>query len=35
VIEPSTTRLEIRKALTMLRDKTVQRNPRKHDLMPL
>ncbi|MFC0454538.1 acyl-CoA carboxylase subunit beta [Rhodococcus jostii] len=35
VIEPATTRLEIRKALTMLRDKKVQRNPRKHDLMPL
>ncbi|MEV0947146.1 acyl-CoA carboxylase subunit beta [Rhodococcus sp. NPDC049939] len=35
VIEPSTTRLEIRKALTLLRDKKVERNPRKHDLMPL
>ncbi|WP_280449968.1 carboxyl transferase domain-containing protein, partial [Nocardia brasiliensis] len=32
VIEPSTTRLEIRKALTLLRDKTVVRLPRKHHL---
>lgn len=35
VIEPSTTRLEIRKALTLLRDKTVYKNPRKHHLLPL
>ena len=35
VIEPSATRLEIRKALTLLRDKKLQRNPRKHHLLPL
>ncbi|NLE81957.1 MAG: acyl-CoA carboxylase subunit beta [Rhodococcus sp.] len=35
VIEPSATRLEIRKALKLLRDKTVPRNPRKHHLLPL
>jgi len=35
VIEPSTTRLEIRKALTILRDKQVFKNPRKHHLLPL
>nr|WP_202916396.1 acyl-CoA carboxylase subunit beta [Rhodococcus aetherivorans] len=35
VIEPHTTRLEIRKALTLLRDKTVFKNPRKHHLLPL
>ncbi|QNG20919.1 acyl-CoA carboxylase subunit beta [Rhodococcus triatomae] len=35
VIEPSTTRLEIRRALTLLRDKKIQRNPRKHHLLPL
>ncbi|EOM76631.1 acyl-CoA carboxylase subunit beta [Rhodococcus rhodnii] len=35
VIEPSNTRLEIRKALRLLRDKQVERNPRKHHLMPL
>ncbi|MFD1812075.1 acyl-CoA carboxylase subunit beta [Rhodococcus gannanensis] len=35
VIDPSATRLEIRKALTLLRDKTVYKNPRKHHLMPL
>ena len=34
VIEPSTTRLEIRKALTLLRDKKVFKNPRKHHLLP-
>ncbi len=35
VIEPSTTRLEIRKALNLLRDKEVFKNPRKHHLLPL
>lgn len=35
VIEPAQTRLELRRALTLLRDKTVIRNPRKHHLMPL
>ncbi|RDI48461.1 acyl-CoA carboxylase subunit beta [Nocardia mexicana] len=35
VIEPSTTRLEIRRALHLLRDKKLQRNPRKHHLLPL
>ncbi|RDI61708.1 acyl-CoA carboxylase subunit beta [Nocardia pseudobrasiliensis] len=35
VIEPATTRLEIRKALQLLRDKQVYRNPRKHHLLPL
>ncbi len=35
VIEPKTTRLEIRKALTLLRDKKVFKNPRKHHLLPL
>ncbi len=35
VIEPATTRLEIRRALKLLRDKRVQRNPRKHHLLPL
>ncbi|MGL4305890.1 MAG: acyl-CoA carboxylase subunit beta [Mycobacteriaceae bacterium] len=35
VIEPHRTRLEIRKALRILRDKEVQRNPRKHHLLPL
>ncbi len=35
VIEPSQTRLEIRKALAVLRDKRVQRTPRKHYLMPI
>jgi acetyl-CoA carboxylase carboxyltransferase component len=35
VIEPATTRLEIRRALTLLRDKKLQRNPRKHHLLPL
>ncbi|NLU84783.1 acyl-CoA carboxylase subunit beta [Rhodococcus sp. HNM0569] len=35
VIEPSHTRLEIRKALTLLRDKKIARNPRKHHLLPL
>ncbi|MGA5199751.1 carboxyl transferase domain-containing protein, partial [Streptomyces exfoliatus] len=35
VIEPSQTRLEIRKALKLLKDKTIFKNPRKHNLMPL
>ncbi|WP_280269767.1 acyl-CoA carboxylase subunit beta [Nocardia wallacei] len=35
VIEPATTRLEIRRALHLLRDKKLQRNPRKHHLLPL
>ncbi|MGW0101246.1 carboxyl transferase domain-containing protein, partial [Nocardia sp. NPDC003354] len=35
VIEPSTTRLEIRKALHLLRDKHVEQRPRKHLLIPL
>jgi len=35
VIEPAQTRLEIRKALKLLRDKTVQMEPRKHLLIPL
>ncbi|MFJ4656937.1 acyl-CoA carboxylase subunit beta [Nocardia sp. NPDC088792] len=35
VIEPAHTRLEIRKALRLLRDKTVDHGPRKHHLMPL
>ncbi|MGW5386971.1 acyl-CoA carboxylase subunit beta [Nocardia sp. NPDC003963] len=35
VIEPSQTRLELRRALHLLRDKTVVRNPRKHHLLPL
>ncbi|EGD53685.1 acyl-CoA carboxylase subunit beta [Gordonia neofelifaecis] len=35
VIDPSETRLEIRKALRLLRDKSVQNTPRKHHLMPL
>ncbi len=35
VIEPSSTRLEIRKALRLLRDKRVTHGPRKHHLMPL
>ncbi|MEU0543867.1 acyl-CoA carboxylase subunit beta [Nocardia sp. NPDC005978] len=37
VIEPSTTRLEIRKALKLLRDKGAVRkqNPRKHNLFPM
>ncbi|MFC7450449.1 acyl-CoA carboxylase subunit beta [Rhodococcus daqingensis] len=34
VIEPATTRLEIRKALTLLRDKELPKNPRKHSLIP-
>ncbi|WP_027501979.1 acyl-CoA carboxylase subunit beta [Rhodococcus sp. UNC363MFTsu5.1] len=34
VIEPSTTRLEIRKALNLLRDKELPKNPRKHSLIP-
>ncbi|QBS38767.1 acyl-CoA carboxylase subunit beta [Nocardia sp. CS682] len=36
VIEPSQTRLEIRKALRLLRDKnTAKPNPRKHSLLPV
>ncbi|NLG56515.1 MAG: acyl-CoA carboxylase subunit beta [Rhodococcus sp.] len=35
VIEPSATRLEIRRALTLLRHKEIQRNPRKHHLLPI
>ncbi|QIS19693.1 acyl-CoA carboxylase subunit beta [Nocardia terpenica] len=37
VIEPSRTRLEIRKALRLLRDKEAARkpNPRKHSLLPM
>ncbi|WP_040802363.1 acyl-CoA carboxylase subunit beta [Nocardia concava] len=35
VIEPATTRLEIRRALHVLRDKNIPRNPRKHHLLPL
>ncbi|NKY36179.1 acyl-CoA carboxylase subunit beta [Nocardia speluncae] len=35
VIEPAQTRLELRRALQLLRDKTVIRNPRKHHLLPL
>ncbi|MEV0355485.1 acyl-CoA carboxylase subunit beta [Nocardia sp. NPDC050697] len=37
VIEPSTTRLEIRRALRLLREKelTVRHNPRKHSLFPV
>ncbi|MFR9752756.1 acyl-CoA carboxylase subunit beta [Nocardia sp. 004] len=35
VIEPSATRLEIRRALHLLRDKDLARNPRKHHLFPL
>lgn len=35
VIEPAQTRLELRRALKLLRNKTVIRNPRKHHLLPL
>ncbi|WP_280267982.1 acyl-CoA carboxylase subunit beta [Nocardia wallacei] len=35
VIQPADTRLEIRKALHLLRDKTARHDPRKHHLMPL
>ena len=35
VIEPSATRLEIRRALNLLKDKQVIRYPRKHHLLPL
>jgi acetyl-CoA carboxylase carboxyltransferase component len=35
VIEPSATRLELRRALHLLRDKKVIRYPRKHHLLPL
>jgi acetyl-CoA carboxylase carboxyltransferase component len=35
VIEPSNTRLELRRALQLLRDKSLARNPRKHHLLPL
>ncbi|MCX4096638.1 acyl-CoA carboxylase subunit beta [Nocardia sp. alder85J] len=34
VIEPAATRLEIRRALQLLRDKKLVRNPRKHHLFP-
>jgi acetyl-CoA carboxylase carboxyltransferase component len=35
VIEPSSTRLELRKALRLLKDKEVFKNPRKHNLFPI
>jgi acetyl-CoA carboxylase carboxyltransferase component len=35
VIEPSATRLELRRALHLLRDKRLVRLPRKHHLLPL
>ncbi|KAA0024640.1 acyl-CoA carboxylase subunit beta [Antrihabitans cavernicola] len=35
VIEPSSTRLEIRKAMRLLRDKQVPPSPKKHSLFPL
>ncbi|MCA2209284.1 MULTISPECIES: acyl-CoA carboxylase subunit beta [Nocardia] len=35
VIEPATTRLELRRALKLLQDKKLQRNPRKHHVLPL
>jgi len=35
VIEPSSTRLELRRALRLLQDKRIIRNPRKHHLLPL
>ncbi|WP_336084773.1 acyl-CoA carboxylase subunit beta [Nocardia sp. SSK8] len=35
VIEPATTRLEIRRALKLLEDKKIVRNPRKHHVLPL
>ncbi len=35
VIEPSQTRLQLRKALAQLRDKQMPRTPRKHLLMPI
>ncbi|MFG1774473.1 acyl-CoA carboxylase subunit beta [Nocardia salmonicida] len=35
VIEPAQTRLEIRNALRLLRDKDIRHSPRKHHLMPL
>ncbi|WP_280453011.1 carboxyl transferase domain-containing protein, partial [Nocardia cyriacigeorgica] len=37
VIEPSTTRLELRHALRLLQDKaaTAEFNPRKHSLYPM
>ncbi len=35
VIEPSSTRLEIRRAMRLLREKKLIRNPRKHHLLPL
>ncbi|KZM68284.1 acyl-CoA carboxylase subunit beta [Nocardia terpenica] len=35
VIAPASTRLEIRRALNLLRDKKLDRNPRKHHLLPL
>ena len=35
VIEPSTTRLELRKALAQLRDKRIGDVPHRHYLMPV
>lgn len=35
VIDPSSTRLQLRKALAQLRDKHILRSPRKHFLMPI
>jgi acetyl-CoA carboxylase carboxyltransferase component len=35
VIDPSTTRLQLRKALRQLKDKEILRSPRKHFLMPI
>ncbi len=35
IIEPATTRLELRRALKLLQDKKIQRNPRKHHVLPL
>ena len=35
VIEPADTRLELRKAFKLLRDKKIEKNPRKHNLFPV
>ncbi|MFD6102866.1 carboxyl transferase domain-containing protein, partial [Nocardia salmonicida] len=35
IIEPASTRLELRRALKLLQDKKIQRNPRKHHVLPL
>jgi acetyl-CoA carboxylase carboxyltransferase component len=35
VIDPSSTRLQLRKALAQLKDKHILRSPRKHFLMPI